>query len=53
MGTLADHSLIVSLRVVQTLLAFSLREAAMFQYRPTPGSVNGRTGRRRSEGRSA
>jgi hypothetical protein len=53
MATLADHSLVVSLRVVQTLLAFSLREAAMFQYRPTPRSMNGRTRRRRSEGRSA
>jgi hypothetical protein len=38
MGMLADHSLVVSLRVVQTLLGFSMREATMYQYRPQPGA---------------
>jgi hypothetical protein len=38
MGTLPDHSLVVSLRVVQTLLDFSMRAATMYQYRPQPGA---------------
>jgi hypothetical protein len=49
MGMLADHSLVVSLRVVTMLLGFWVGQATLLQYQPVPGR-RWKEVRRRNEG---